>query len=92
MPAEVKVYTTKVCPYCVRAKAVLAKRNIAFEEIDVTADPSTRDWLIKASGGRKTVPQIFIAGEAIGGSDELVDLDRRGELVKRVFGAEAPAT
>jgi glutaredoxin 3 len=91
MPAEVKVYTTKVCPYCIRAKALLAKRGIAYEEVDVSADPSTRDWLIKATGGRKTVPQIFIAGEPIGGSDELVELDRAGELVKKVFGAEATA-
>ncbi len=89
MPAEVKVYTTKVCPYCVRAKALLAKRGIAYEEIDVSADPSTRDWLVQASGGRRTVPQIFIAGDPVGGSDELHALDRAGELVKRVFGAEA---
>jgi glutaredoxin 3 len=90
MPAEVKVYTTKICPYCVRAKAVLAKRGIAYEEVDVSSDPATRDWLIKATG-RKTVPQIFIAGDPIGGSDELVELDRAGELVKRVFGPSVQA-
>ncbi len=85
MPAEVKVYTTAVCPYCVRAKSVLAKRGIAYQEIDVGADPSMRAWLVQATG-RRTVPQIFIAGAPIGGSDELVELDRTGELVKRVFG------
>jgi len=89
MPAEVKVYTTTVCPYCVRAKAVLAKRGIVYEEINVSNNPDVRDWLVKATG-RKTVPQIFIAGEPIGGSDELVALDRAGELVKRVFGDPAP--
>jgi glutaredoxin 3 len=90
MPAEVKVYTTKICPYCVRAKAVLAKRGITYEEVDVSSDPATRDWLIKTTG-RKTVPQIFIAGDPIGGSDELVELDRAGELVKRVFGPSVQA-
>jgi glutaredoxin 3 len=91
MPAEVKLYTTTTCPYCYRAKAVLAKRGIAYQEINVSNDFETRDWLVKTTG-RKTVPQIFIAGEPIGGSDELVALDRAGELVKRVFGSETPAT
>jgi glutaredoxin 3 len=90
MPAEVKVYTTTICPYCIRAKAVLKKRGIAYEEINVTNNPEVRDWLVKATG-RKTVPQIFIAGEPIGGSDDLVELDRAGELMKRVFGADAPS-
>jgi glutaredoxin 3 len=88
MAAEVKVYTTTTCPYCIRAKAVLAKRGIAFEEINVSNDLALRDWLVKATG-QKTVPQIFIAGESIGGSDELVALDKKGELVKRVFGEQA---
>jgi glutaredoxin 3 len=90
MPAEVKVYTTTVCPYCIRAKALLKKRGIAFEEINVSNDVAARDWLVKATG-RKTVPQIFIAGEPIGGSDELAEMDARGELVKRVFGEAARA-
>ena len=86
MAAEVKVYTTKICAYCFRAKAVLTKRGIAFEEIDVTHDPSMRAWLVKTTGMR-TVPQIFIGGEPIGGSDELVALDRSGELARRVAAA-----
>ncbi len=90
MPAEVKVYTTTVCPYCIRAKALLKKREIPFEEIDVSNDSNARDWLVKATG-RKTVPQIFIAGEPIGGSDELAALDRAGELMKRVLGDAAAA-
>lgn len=89
--AEVKIYTTTVCPYCIRAKAVLGKRGIAYEEINVSAKPEVRDWLVKATGGRKTVPQIFIAGESIGGCDELVEMDRKGELNKRVFGERATA-
>jgi len=83
MTAEVKVYTTSFCPYCVRAKSLLKKREIPFEEIDVSNDPVVRDWLVKTTG-RRTVPQIFIAGDPIGGSDELAELDRAGELMKRV--------
>ncbi len=89
MPAEVKVYTTTFCAYCVRAKMLLAKRGIPYQEIDVSSDTNARDWLVKTTG-RKTVPQIFIAGEPIGGSDELHALDRQGELMKRVFGDAAP--
>jgi glutaredoxin 3 len=84
MPAEVKVYTTKICPYCISAKSLLSKRGIPYEEVDVSGDAAKRDWLVKASGGRKTVPQIFINGESIGGSDELHALDRAGELMKKV--------
>jgi glutaredoxin 3 len=79
MIAEVKVYTTSSCAYCVRAKALLAKRSVPFEEIDVTSDPDKRAWLVKESGMR-TVPQIFVDGKPIGGSDELHALDRSGGL------------
>ena len=77
---DVKMYTTTFCPYCVRAKTLLKKRGIAFEEIDVSHDHATRAWLVEASGGRRTVPQIFIKGESIGGYDELAALDRSGGL------------
>jgi glutaredoxin 3 len=83
MPVAVTVYTTGFCPYCVRAKSLLNKRNIAFEEIDVSRDDEKRAWLVKTTGQR-TVPQIFIGGVSIGGSDELHELDRRGELAKLV--------
>ena len=85
MAARVTLYTTAICPYCFRAKAVLAKRGIPYEEIDVSGDPEKRAWLV-ATTGMRTVPQIFIDDVPIGGSDELVALDRAGELVKRVFG------
>ena len=81
--SDVQVYTTNSCAYCVRAKALLKKRGIAFEEVDVTDDPDKRDWLVKATG-RRTVPQIFIKGEAIGGSDELHALDSSGELARKL--------
>ncbi len=82
MIAPVKVYSTRICPYCVRAKALLTKRDVPFEEIDVSDDPDTRAWLVTASGGRRTVPQIFVDDKPIGGSDELHALDRSGELEK----------
>jgi glutaredoxin 3 len=87
----VRMYTTKVCPYCVRAKMLLNKRAIPFEEIDVSADPDKRAWLVKASGGLRTVPVIFIHGESIGGSDELHALDRAGRLMAMVAGVEGVA-
>jgi len=81
MIAEVKVYTTQICPYCYSAKALLKKRDVPYEEIDVSRDAEKRRWLVEVSGMR-TVPQIFIDGKPIGGSDELHALDRTGELEK----------
>jgi glutaredoxin 3 len=81
--ADVKMYTTTYCPYCVRAKHILNRRNVPFEEIDVSRDHEKRAWLVKVTGQR-TVPQIFIDGEPIGGSDELYEMDRSGELEKRL--------
>ena len=89
MPADVKVYTTDYCPYCTRAKALLTKKGIPFEEIDVSGDDDRRAWLVQASGGRKTVPQIFINGTSVGGFDDLAALDRAGELQKMLVSAPA---
>ncbi|MFO0666743.1 MAG: glutaredoxin 3 [Polyangiaceae bacterium] len=86
MAVPVKVYVTTFCAYCVRAKELLKKRGIAFEEIDVTRDDEKRAWLVEATG-RRTVPQIFIGDEAIGGSDELHALDRAGKLMPMVSAA-----
>jgi glutaredoxin 3 len=83
MPAEVTIYTTRVCGYCVAAKRLLTARKVAYTEIDVTGDHAKRAWLVDATGQR-TVPQIFIAGESIGGYEELADLDRAGELAERL--------
>jgi glutaredoxin 3 len=81
--SDVQVYTTDNCAYCTRAKALLQKRGITFEEVDVSQDSAKRAWLVKTTG-RRTVPQIFIKGEAIGGSDELYALDRSGDLARRL--------
>jgi glutaredoxin 3 len=79
----VTIYTTNACGYCVAAKNLLRRRGIAYEEIDVTGKPEKRAWLVEATG-RRTVPQIFIRGEAIGGYDELAALDREGKLAALV--------
>ena len=85
MPAPVKIYTTSYCGYCRMAKALLASRKIRYEEIDVTTDSDARAWLVKETG-RRTVPQIFIGEESIGGFDELAALDANGELLSWVRG------
>jgi glutaredoxin 3 len=79
--ADIQVYTTDYCPYCTRAKALLEKRGLAFEEIDVSERPDLRRWLVEATGGRKTVPQVFIHGQSVGGYDDIAALDRAGRLV-----------
>ncbi|MFM2118877.1 MAG: glutaredoxin 3 [Pseudomonadota bacterium] len=77
----VKMYTTQVCPYCLRAKALLAQRGVAqVEEIRVDLDPAQRDAMIEATG-RRTVPQIFIGDTHVGGCDDLMALDRAGRLL-----------
>jgi glutaredoxin 3 len=77
----VKMYTTQVCPYCVRAKALLRQRGVAeIEEIRIDLDPAERDRMIELTG-RRTVPQIFIGSTHVGGCDDLVALDQRGGLM-----------
>jgi glutaredoxin 3 len=80
---HVKIYTTRACPYCVAAKRLLTARGVAYDEIDVTGDDAQRARLVQVTG-RRTVPQIFIGGEAIGGYDDLAALDREGELARKL--------
>jgi len=80
MPA-VKMYTTQVCPYCQRAKALLQQRGVAqIEEIRVDLNPAERDTMVQITG-RRTVPQIFIGDTHVVGCDDLVALDHRGGLL-----------
>lgn len=79
MAAEVVVYVTDYCPYCTRAKGLLKRKGVAFTEIDVSNDPGKRAWLVEKTGQR-TVPQIFIDGVSVGGSDDIHALDREGKL------------
>ena len=82
----VKMYTTLVCPYCVRAKALLEQRGVsAIEEIRVDLDPAERQHMMTLTG-RRTVPQIFIGDTHVGGCDELIELDRRGALLPLLAG------
>lgn len=76
---RVKIYTTPICPYCVRAKRLLDAKGVAYEEIDVSGDDRARIDLAERTG-RRTVPQIFIGEQHVGGSDELHALDRAGKL------------
>lgn len=77
---KVEIYTTAFCPYCDRAKALLSRKGIAFEEIDAPTGSQARREAIARSGGRTSVPQIFIGGRAVGGSDDMAALDRAGKL------------
>jgi glutaredoxin 3 len=76
----VKIYTTTICPYCDRAKDLFRRKKVPYEEIDVTGDDAMRERLVEMSGGRKTVPQIWIGDRHVGGFDDLSALDRSGEL------------
>lgn len=76
----VRMYTTPICPFCVRAKTLLAKKGAAVEEIDVFMDADARKEMQAKTGGARTVPQIFIGDTHVGGCDELYALEREGKL------------
>ena len=78
--AKVVLYTTAFCGYCARAKALLESKGVDFEEIDVTFSPDKRAEMKARANGRSTVPQIWINGQHVGGSDELHALDAAGKL------------
>lgn len=79
MPA-VEIYSTPYCPYCAWARELLAKKNIAFKDFDVSGNPELRAEMTKRANGRATVPQVFIDGTHVGGCDELYALDEEGKL------------
>lgn len=78
--AKVEIYTKFTCPYCFRAKALLTKKGVDFDETEVSMGGEPKAQMIRRAGGRTTVPQIFIDGQHIGGSDDLAALDREGKL------------
>lgn len=82
---EVIMYSTGYCPYCTKAKALLNRKNIPFTDIRIDINPELRDEMINKSG-RRTVPQIFINGQAIGGCDELHALEAQGKLNELLKG------
>jgi glutaredoxin 3 len=77
---KVVIYTTPFCPYCLMAKRLLAKKGVAFDEIDVSGDYALRAEMTAKAGGRRTVPQIWIGDTHVGGSDDLYELERQGKL------------
>jgi glutaredoxin 3 len=78
--AKVEIYTTTICPFCDRAKALLRKKGVAFDEIDVSGDVELRQAMVARANGRRTVPQIFIDNVSVGGSDDLYALETDGKL------------
>lgn len=85
--ASIDIYTTGLCPYCYRAKKLLEDKGAAYEEIDVMFTPGKRDEMIERSGGRRTVPQVFIGDTHVGGYDDLAALDKAGGLDPLLKGA-----
>lgn len=77
---QVVIYSTLLCPYCNRAKALLRKKGVAFTEIDVGMDAQKRSEMMTRAHGRHTVPQIFIGDRHVGGCDDLHELDNQGQL------------
>ncbi len=81
MSLEVEIYTTNQCPYCVKAKALFQRKGVtSYQEINVEQNPELRQLMMDRAGGRRTVPQIFINGQHVGGCDDLYALDSEGKL------------
>ena len=84
---KVTMYTTAVCPYCIRAKSILKSKGVEhIEEIRIDTDPAQRDLMMQRTQ-KRTVPQIFIGDTHVGGCDDLVALDAKGELLPMLAGA-----
>ncbi|HEY5217822.1 MAG TPA: glutaredoxin 3 [Pseudolabrys sp.] len=87
----VEIYTTRYCPYCTAAKALLKRKGVDFTEIDVAGDWELRDQMVQRANGGYTVPQIFIGAVHVGGSDDLHALEDEGRLDALLAGDEASA-
>lgn len=77
---DITIYTTPICPYCVAAKQLLKRKGAEYSEIDVARNSALRAEMTERSGGRRTVPQIFVGERHIGGFDDMNELDRNGDL------------
>jgi glutaredoxin 3 len=86
MSAQVEMYSTSFCGYCDRARALLGRKGVDVIEIKVDEKAEDREAMLKRSGGKRTVPQIFIGDRHVGGYDELTALDRSGELDRLLTG------
>jgi glutaredoxin 3 len=78
--SKVTIYTKPFCPYCIRAVSLLEKKGVAFDEIEAAFDPAKKQEMMQRAGGRATFPQIFIGEQHIGGCDDMMALEARGEL------------
>ena len=78
--SQVTIYTKAYCPYCVRALSVLQSKGVSYQEVRIDEQPELRPQMIERAGGRTTVPQIFIGTQHIGGCDDMLALDARGQL------------
>lgn len=86
--AHVEIYSTAICPYCMAAKNLLKQRGLEYTEIRIDQDAGKRDEMLARSQQRRTVPQIFVNGEHIGGHDDLVAADRSGRLAQLVAATQ----
>jgi len=77
---KIEIYTQPFCGYCYRAKKLLDDKGVEYEEIDVMEHPNRRGEMVERAGGRTSTPQIFVDGQALGGSDDIAALNRKGEL------------
>ncbi|MGF1495738.1 MAG: glutaredoxin 3 [Elainellaceae cyanobacterium] len=80
MAANVEIYTWSMCPFCIRAKALLDKKGVEYTEYVIDGDEDARDQMAERANGRRSVPQIFINDRHVGGCDDLYALERQGEL------------
>ncbi|GGE18761.1 glutaredoxin 3 [Polymorphobacter glacialis] len=78
--AKIEIYTKFLCPYCSRAKSLLSAKGVPFEEYDISMGGPLRAEMLERAGGKSTVPQVFIDGAHIGGSDDLAALEKAGKL------------
>jgi glutaredoxin 3 len=89
--AQIEIYTTRFCPYCTSAKALLSRKGVAYAEIDVSGDPAKRTEMVDRANGRMTVPQIFIGALHVGGFRELYALEQAGKLDPLLTAGAGPA-
>ncbi|HEX6614537.1 MAG TPA: glutaredoxin 3 [Rhodanobacteraceae bacterium] len=87
--ADIEIYSTAICPYCIAAKNLLKAKGVGWREIRIDTDPAARAAMLERSGGRRTVPQIFIDGAHVGGFDELAQAEHDGTLARLLDGDAA---
>lgn len=83
---NIEIYSTAVCPFCVSAKNLLKSKGLEWTEVRIDTDTAAREHMLERSGGRRTVPQIFVNDQYLGGFDDLVAADRSGKLVQMLEG------